>query len=222
MEAHEPITQQHESSPEPAITTHPAYEACEQCGAPVDAAQRYCVECGARRKHVTDPAARFMSTATSRARAAARTQQVAGATGRSPRGVGLGLALAVALIPAGIGLGVVIGHSNTGPNDAALIAALKAQKQQVVNVGVGGGSAVSSGSSGSGSAGNGHGSKHAAAKTTASSSSASTSAAPSAVGYKASATSLKTGAAVVAKEQKTVGKSYVGSQQGLPSVVSVP
>ena len=217
MEAHEHITQQ---QPVAALAPRPVHDACEQCGAPVEPTQRYCVECGTRRGHVPDPAARFMSSATSRARATARAQQHAVGSGRPLRGVGLGTALAVALIPAGIGVGVVIGNSNNGSSDAGLIAALKAEKQQVVNVGVGGGAA---GSTPAGSAGRGksRAATHGSAKS-ASASSGSSTAGPSAVGYKPSASTLQTGAAVVAKEQKTVGKSYVGSQQGLPSVVSVP
>ena len=86
MEAQDQLTQV-------VATPDPAYETCEQCGAPVDSTQRYCVECGTRRKHVADPAARFMSTATSTARAAARAQQLAAGGARAGRGVGLGLAL---------------------------------------------------------------------------------------------------------------------------------
>lgn len=213
--------QQRTSQPTIVVTPAPAHETCEQCGAPVDLAQRYCVQCGTRRKHVSDPAARFMSSATSRARAAARAQQqTAGSAGRNPRGVGLGLALAVALIPAGVGLGVVIGHSNTSSNnDAALIAALKSQKQEVINVGGGASTGASSGNASGASTKAGSSKK---AKTTTSASSSSSTAGPSATGYKPSASALKTGAAVVSQVQKTVGKSYVGSQQGLPSVVSVP
>jgi hypothetical protein len=205
------------------------YETCEQCAAPVEATQRYCVNCGTRRRHVDDPAARFMSTATSRAREAARRASASAsangsrATARSPRGAGLGLALAIALIPAGIGLGVVIGHSGNGSPDAALIAALKAQKQQVINVG--GGAAVPATSASSTTAG---ASKRGPAKASTTARAAAGSGAasggaggPAAVGYKPSAASLSAGSQVAAKVSQLVGKSYVGSQSGLPSVVSV-
>jgi hypothetical protein len=43
-----------------------------------------------------------------------------------------------------------------------------------------------------------------------------------ATGYKPSATSLAQGASVASSVSKKIGKSYVGAQQGLPSVVSVP
>src|SRR5579875_1393713 len=88
--------------PRPAPAAH---EQCEQCGAPVEALQRYCVVCGAHRAHAPDPAARFMAAATSRARTEARRAPARTGGGVAPRrrGAGLGTALVVALIPLGVG-----------------------------------------------------------------------------------------------------------------------
>src|ERR1700677_4722904 len=44
------------------------YQQCDECAAPVDKAQRYCVACGAHRRHVDDPATRYLSQATARSR----------------------------------------------------------------------------------------------------------------------------------------------------------
>jgi hypothetical protein len=115
-----------------------AFETCEHCDAPVEPTQRYCVVCGTRRRHVPDPAARFISQATARSRAAARV--AVPATGPRRRGPGLGAALALAVIPAAVGLGVLVGRGSVN-NDAKLIAALRAQKPEVVNVGGGSGGA---------------------------------------------------------------------------------
>lgn len=105
------------------------YETCEQCAAPVEATQRYCVVCGTRRKHVYDPAARFLAEATSRTRGVrART-----ATRPQRRSPGLGLALALAAIPLAVAAGVLIGHPGNDVN-SKLLAALRAQKPTVVNV----------------------------------------------------------------------------------------
>lgn len=105
------------------------YQTCEQCGAPVDAAQRYCVVCGIRRKHVHDPAARFLSGASARARTAAPQ------TGTPKRrSAGLATALGIALIPLALGAGVILGHAGNG-TDSKLLAALKAQKPEVIDVG---------------------------------------------------------------------------------------
>ena len=116
---------------------HEHYEACEQCGAAVDRAQRYCVNCGTRRRHVSDPAARYMSTATSRSRAGSSTVvRRSGATRRDRRSYSVGLAIALAAIPLAVGLGVLVGRASTSGDDK-LIAALRAQKPEVITTGGG-------------------------------------------------------------------------------------
>ena len=69
------------------------YQQCDECGAPVDKAQRYCVACGAHRRHVNDPAARYLSHATARS----RTSRAAAAPGRTPRSGGRSRGLGTAL-----------------------------------------------------------------------------------------------------------------------------
>lgn len=109
----------------------PQYEHCDECGTPVDKAQRYCVSCGARRRHVRDPAARFLSGAASRSRRAPRPVST---TKKSASN--LGLALVLAVIPLAVGVGVLLGRSSTN-GDAKLIAALRAQKPEVITAGGG-------------------------------------------------------------------------------------
>jgi SPOR domain len=120
-----------------------AYDTCDQCNAPVDSNQRYCVVCGTHRKHVYDPAAQFLASATARNRRATRVSQSGGATHRGPA---LWTAVVLALIPLAVVLGVLLGHSGNG-EDAKLLAALRAQKPEVVNVG--GGTAAASSSTAS-------------------------------------------------------------------------
>jgi hypothetical protein len=126
----EPIT-------EPPTMVMPAaeYETCEHCAAPVEANQRYCVVCGTRRKHVYDPAARFLAEATGHRRSAgaSRTRQ------SSPphRTAGLGLVLALAAIPIAVAIGVLIGRPGSDVN-SKLLAALRAERPPVVNVNGGG------------------------------------------------------------------------------------
>jgi hypothetical protein len=124
-----------------------SYEQCDHCGAPVEVTQRYCVSCGTRRRHVDDPAARFLSSATASARSAQRPA-VSSATRR--RSSGFGLAVLLAVIPIAVGIGVLVGRaSNNG--DSKLIAALKAQKPQVITTGA----ATAAGSTAGGSGGTG-------------------------------------------------------------------
>jgi hypothetical protein len=126
--------------PASALAGEPIYEACDQCSAPVDATQRYCVVCGTRRKHVYDPAARFLSDATSRSRSLAGQPRRAPARKRGS--FSLGVAVVLVAIPFAVGVGVLVGRTGNG-TDAKLLAALKAQQPTVVNVG---GAAASGGS----------------------------------------------------------------------------
>ena len=94
------------------------YEACQSCGAPMDAQQRYCVNCAARRPDVDNPAARYLAAASRRApRATAAT----GGQNRSVRGAAVILLL---LLPVAVGIGVVVGRGNQQNDNSALLAAL--------------------------------------------------------------------------------------------------
>ena len=113
----------------------PEYETCEQCTAPVEATQRYCVVCGTRRKHVYDPAARYLAEATGHRRSAVASRARQSSSPR--RSAGLGLALALAAIPIAVAIGVLIGRPGSDVN-SKLLAALRAEKPPVVNVNGGG------------------------------------------------------------------------------------
>jgi SPOR domain len=138
------ITTELPAQPPPSEGTQPQpYETCDHCNAPVESSQRYCVVCGTRRKHVHDPAARFLSSATSRNRTGARAARQA--TGARQRGPALWTAVVLALIPLAVVLGLLLGRSGNGEN-AKLLAALRAQKPEVVNVGGGAGATGASSS----------------------------------------------------------------------------
>ena len=111
----------------------PQYDQCDQCGAPLDTGQRYCVVCATRRRDVADPAARFMSAATAHARTEARLRQATAGTRRARRSPGLGTAAVIALLPLAVGLGVLIGRSSNS-QDAKLLAAIRAERRQVLTV----------------------------------------------------------------------------------------
>jgi hypothetical protein len=137
------ITTELPAPPPPSEGAQPQpYETCDHCNAPVESTQRYCVVCGTRRKHVHDPAARFLASATGRNRTGARAARAA--TGARQRGPALWTAVVLALIPLAVVLGLLLGRSGNG-QDAKLLAALRAQKPEVVNVG--GGAAATSASS---------------------------------------------------------------------------
>jgi hypothetical protein len=96
------------------------FQNCDQCGAPLDDVQRYCVSCGAHRPAAVDPAARFLSLASARARAA-REQTAAGRSARTDGGsYGLVTLLVLALLPIVAAAGVLIGRSSNN-QDGRLI-----------------------------------------------------------------------------------------------------
>jgi hypothetical protein len=129
-------SQRIEDQPTAAVLPATEYESCEQCAAPVEATQRYCVACGTRRKHVYDPAAKFLAEASGRTRSTRGARPAAGSPRRS---ASLGLALALAAIPLAVAVGVLIARSGNNVNNK-LLAALRAEKPPVVNVNGGAGS----------------------------------------------------------------------------------
>lgn len=136
----------HETDPVPSPPDpSPAgieYARCEQCGAAVETRQRYCVECGAHRRGVPDPAARHLERtapdatgldpAAPAAGGSAAAAATAGATSPSPRGrpaTGILVAAMLAVIPVAVGVGVAVGRSSNN-DDAALIRELGRRPSQ--------------------------------------------------------------------------------------------
>lgn len=94
------------------------FEPCEECGAPMDPQQRYCVNCAARRGNGANPASRYFAMMSKRARRPL--------AGRAPKQSPTSRAAAVAffaLLPLAVGLGLVVGRSGSdgdGNSDALL------------------------------------------------------------------------------------------------------
>jgi hypothetical protein len=195
------------------------YEQCDECHSPVDADQRYCVVCGAHRRHVRDPAARYLSTASARGR---RPAPAGGPVAPRGRRSNLGVALALVAIPIAIALGLLVGRSSTS-GDAKLIAALRAQKPEVITTGGGAGGVASGTAATTTSSAGKHGKKAAAATSTGKTlSSTKYGSANQILGTKPTASDLAQGEAVAKHIQATQGKSYVNAQKNLPSQISIP
>ena len=66
------MTQSQQAPAEPTkpvtVANQAPYEPCQECGAPLDQQQRYCVNCGARRANGANPASRYFAEASRRAR----------------------------------------------------------------------------------------------------------------------------------------------------------
>jgi hypothetical protein len=119
MQSTEKQTEQTPQRPvaQPAANGSEAYASCEECGAPLDEKQRYCVSCGARRRDKGTPAVQYFATAGRRTRGAGR---VAGASGARAAAV-----LFFVLLPLAVAVGVLVGKGNGGNNDQQLADAIK-------------------------------------------------------------------------------------------------
>jgi hypothetical protein len=201
------------------------WDVCDQCQSPLEPRQRYCVVCGSRRLHGDDPAARYLSEATRRARAGAAV-----AVAPAPRrATSLGT-IALALIPLAAALGVLAGRSQA-PSDALIVDALKAQRAPVVNVtGAVGGAATPTATDGTTTAS----SKKSATKDKKNSGGKRTSdgARVLATGPAGSARQLE-GSKVTSKQltesknavkhiNESKGEEYVESQRNLPDQIVIP
>ena len=96
------------------------FEPCQECGAPLDQQQRYCVNCAARRANGANPASRYFAEASRRAR---RPDTLP-----PSKSSGASKAAAVAffaLLPVAVGLGVVVGRDGGGEDNTALLDALR-------------------------------------------------------------------------------------------------
>src|SRR5690349_10394400 len=95
------------------------YAPCEECGAPLDENQRYCVSCGARRRDATGPTSRYFATT------ARRTRRGPGRAA-GPSGARAAAVLFFVVLPIAVAIGVLVGKGNGGGNnDEDLAAAIK-------------------------------------------------------------------------------------------------
>jgi hypothetical protein len=98
-----------------------AIEPCEECGAPMDPQQRYCVNCAARRGNGANPASRYFATMSKRS----RRPLARPAAKQSPTSRAAAVAF-FALLPLAVGLGLIIGRSGSGNDSSdALLQALR-------------------------------------------------------------------------------------------------
>jgi hypothetical protein len=207
----------------------PVWEACGQCGSPLDEQQRYCVTCGTRRANADDPATRYFAAAAAarRAPAAAATPRLAGG---GLRAGGALPAVLLALLPLTAGVGVLVGRGSSSDDDL-LIQALRAQKAPVVNVTASGaaGDATAPGRSAKTAAGGkAAGKKRASAPARRTSDGATVLATGPAgdarklEGAKTTKEQLKESAKAVEQINKSKGKAYVESQRNLPDQIVIP
>jgi hypothetical protein len=92
-----------------------AYAKCEECGAPLDEKQRYCVSCGARRRDAGGPAVQYFATA------GRRTRRGSG-RGAGTSGARAAAVLFFVVLPIAVAIGVLVGKGGGGGNNDQEIA----------------------------------------------------------------------------------------------------
>jgi hypothetical protein len=206
------------------------YEPCEECGAPLDPQQRYCVECAARRGNGSNPASRYFAAMSKKSR-----RPLVKGQAKAPGGGSRAAAVAFfALLPIAVALGVVVGRSGSGnDNEQALLQALhKAEEQPVAQTAP----AATEGETATttttektekgGAKGKKYGKGSSKSKSKKSGGSGKARQTPNGevqnvVGYEASAQQEKEDAEIVAKNPEQTGKTYIEAQQNLPDVTVV-
>jgi SPOR domain len=110
-----------ETTPKPANAKQAPqekYATCEECGAPLDERQRYCVSCGARRRDKGGPAVQYFARAGKRTRAGA-------ARPGAPSGARAAAVLFFVVLPIAVAIGVLVGKGNGSNNDSQIADAIK-------------------------------------------------------------------------------------------------
>lgn len=113
----------------PVIDGRGKYEPCEECSAPLDPQQRYCVSCAARRGNGANPSSRYFAAMSQRARRPLTQPPAKTSSGSRAAAVAF-----FALLPIAVAIGVVVGRSgNDGGENEALLEALHRQESAVAS-----------------------------------------------------------------------------------------
>jgi hypothetical protein len=191
-----------------------SYEPCEECGAPLDPQQRYCVECAARRGNGANPSSRYFAQMSKRARRPVARPAVKAAPGSRAAAVGF-----FALLPIAVAIGVVVGRGGSdGGENEALLEALRNQNAAVAGVSAAGaGGTVAKANDGKSKQG-GKAASKGAGKVVAKTSNGTV---HQVTGFKPSATKTAEDTKLVEDNVEQTGSNYVKAQQNLPDVIVV-
>ncbi|HEY2333727.1 MAG TPA: hypothetical protein VGH58_01795 [Solirubrobacterales bacterium] len=196
------------------MTAQSQYEPCEECGAPLDPQQRYCVNCAARRGNGANPSSRYFAAMSQRARRPAmRPSAVKASSGSRAAAVAF-----FALLPIAVAIGVVVGRSGDSGENQALLEALHRQETAVASTPAGATTAASS-----------TGKKAKAKKAAAKASKAggkvvahtSNGTVHQVTGFKATKQQTEEDTHLVESNPEQTGQNYIKAQQNLPDVIVV-
>jgi hypothetical protein len=189
------------------------YEPCEECGAPLDPQQRYCVECAARRGNGGNPSSRYFAAMSKRARRP--VARPAAKAGPSSRAAAVGF---FALLPIAVAIGVVVGRSGSdGGENEALLRALRSQESAVATTAAGPATTAAKAKSGK-SKQTAKATSKGAGKVVAKTSNGTV---HEVTGFKPSAQKTEEDTKLVENNVSQTGSTYIEAQQNLPDVVVV-
>lgn len=189
------------------------YEPCEECGAPLDPQQRYCVNCAARRGNGANPASRYFAAMSKKARRPLVGPPAKAGSGSRAAAVGF-----FALLPIAVALGVVVGRSGGGAGDnEALLEALRQQESAVAST-AGTTAATAAAAKGKTAAKGGKANAKDGGKVI-----ATTENGPvhQVTGFKASDEKTEEDTQIVAENPAQTGETYIKAQQNLPDVTVI-
>lgn len=187
-------------------------EPCEECGAPLDPQQRYCIECAARRGNGANPSSRYFATMSKRAHRKPLRPPAKAPSGSRAAAVGF-----FALLPIAVAIGVVVGRSgNDSGSEEALLEALR--KQQATAVSPTGTTASDAKGSGPAKDKAGKGATKGGGKVVAHTSNGDV---HQISGFKPPPEKVEEDTRLVEENPEQVGSSYIEAQQNLPDVVVV-
>lgn len=192
------------------------YEPCEECGAPLDPQQRYCVNCAARRGNGANPASRYFAAMSKKSRRPLTRPPAKAGGGSRAAAVGF-----FALLPIAVALGVVVGRSGSSDGEsAALLQALRNQEAATATSTAGTGKTAAAANAKAKKAGaNGakkstKGGGKVVAKTK-------NGAVHQVTGYVPSQKKTEEDTRLVEENPEQTGENYIKAQQNLPDVIVV-
>jgi hypothetical protein len=193
------------------MTVSTQYEPCEECGAPLDPQQRYCVNCAARRGNGANPASRYFATMSQRARRPAARAPAKGASNSRAAAVGF-----FALLPIAVAIGVVVGRGGPGGGEnEALLEALRRQDAAVASTSAGTTAAnTAKKTKAKNAAKASRGGGKVVAKT-------SNGTVHQVTGYKPTTKKVEEDTKLVESNPEQTGENYIKAQQNLPDVITV-
>jgi hypothetical protein len=199
----------------PASNGRAQYEPCEECGAPLDPQQRYCVNCAARRGNGANPSSRYFAAMSQRARRPAiRPSAVKPSSSSRAAAVAF-----FALLPIAVAIGVVVGRSgNDSGENEALLEALHRQEVAQASTPAAGVATTASNSGKKAKAKKANASSEGGGKVVAKTSNGTV---HEVTGFKPTKQKTEEDTAIVAENPEQSGENYIKAQQNLPDVTVV-